>query len=154
GKLRLSRAKYNQEAYEAEWLALGQQYRVLNGVRLRFWELVALQRMIELHQGLLANAEEALRTTREMFNTGQANRADVLLAEVRVNDAKIALLTVQNRYPALWQHLAALVGSPHLPPGSLAGQLDHLGPPLDWDSALSRLLAESPELHAAQAHAA
>src|SRR5262245_43480049 len=154
GKLRLSRAKYKQEAVEAEFLALAQQFRVLNGVRLRFWELVALQRMIELHQGMVANAEEALRTTREMFNTGQANRADVLLAEVRLNDAKIALLTVQNQHPALWQHLAALVGSPHLPPGSLAGQLDQLGPPLDWDGELSRLLAESPELQAAQAHAA
>jgi cobalt-zinc-cadmium efflux system outer membrane protein len=154
GKLRLSRAKYNQEACEAEWLALGQQYRVLNGLRMRFWELVALRQTIELHQGLLANAEEALRTTREMYNTGQANRADVLQAEVRLNDAKIALLTVQNHYPALWQHLAALVGSPHLPPGSLAGQLEKFGPPLDWDGALTRLLAESPELQAAQAHVA
>jgi cobalt-zinc-cadmium efflux system outer membrane protein len=154
GKLRLSRAKYKQEAVEAEFLALGQQYRVLNAVRLRFWELVALQRMIELHQSMLANAEEALRTTREMFNTGQANRAEVLLAENRLNDAKIDLLTVQNQYPALWQHLAALIGSPHLPAGPLAGQLDQAGPPLGWDSSLSRLLAESPELQAAQAHAA
>jgi outer membrane protein, heavy metal efflux system len=151
-KLRLSRAKYSQEAYEAELLALGQQYRVLNGVRMRFWELVALQRTIELYQSMVVNAEEALRTTREMFNTGQANRADVLLAEVRLGDAKIALLTVQNQYPALWHYLAALVGSPHLPPGSLNGQLDQLGPPLDWDSTLSRVLAESPELQAAQAH--
>jgi cobalt-zinc-cadmium efflux system outer membrane protein len=154
GKLRLSRAKYNQEAVEAEWLALGQQYRVLNGVRLRFWELVALQATIELDQSLLANAEEALRTTREMFNTGQANRADVLLAEVRLDDARIALLTARNQYPAMWLHLAALVGAPQLPQGSLTGQLDQIGPPLDCDRALSRLLAESPELQAAQAHAA
>jgi cobalt-zinc-cadmium efflux system outer membrane protein len=154
GKLRLSRAKYNQEACEAELLALAQQFRVLNGVRLRFWELVALQRIIELNQSMVANAEEALRTTREMLNTGQANRADVLLTEVRLNDAQIALLTVQNQYPALWQHLAALVGSPHLPPGPLAGQLDQFGPPLDWHKSLDRLLAESPELQAAQAHVA
>jgi cobalt-zinc-cadmium efflux system outer membrane protein len=152
GKLRLSRAKYNQEACEAELLALGQQYRVLNGVRLRFWELLALQRTIELHRSMVANAEEALRTTREMFNTGQANRAEVLLAENRVNDAKVALLTAENQYPALWQRLAALIGSPQLPPRPLAGDLDQAGPPLDWDSALSRLLAESPELQAVQAH--
>ena len=154
GKLRLSQAKYNQEAYEAELLALGQQYRVLNSVRMRFWELLALQRMIELHRSMVANAEEMLRTTREMLNTGQANRADVLLAETRLDDAKIALLTAQNQYPALWQHLTALVGSPQLPPGPLAGELDQAGPPLDWDSALNRLLAESPELQAAQAHVA
>jgi cobalt-zinc-cadmium efflux system outer membrane protein len=152
GKLRLSRAKYNQEAYEAELLALAQQYRVLNGVRMRFYELLALQRMIELHRTVLENAEEALRTTREMFNTGQANRADVLLAEVQANNAKIALLTLQNRHPALWQHLAALVGEPELPPAPLQDCLEAEGPPLDWDTSLGEILQESPELQAAQVH--
>jgi cobalt-zinc-cadmium efflux system outer membrane protein len=152
GKLRLSRAKYNQQAYEAELRALGQQYRVLNGVRMLFYELLALQRMIDLDRRILDNANEALRTTKEMFNTGQANRADVLLAEVQVSDAKIALRTLENRYPALWQHLIALVGIPDLPPASLKGRLEPEGPPLDWDSSLDRLLQESPELQAAQAH--
>jgi outer membrane protein, heavy metal efflux system len=152
GKLRLSRAKYNQQAYEAELRALAQQYRVLNGVRMLFYELLALQRMIDLDRSILDNANEALRTTKEMFNTGQANRADVLLAEVQVSDAKIALRTLENRYPALWQHLIALVGVPDLPPAPLKGQLEPEGPPLDWDSSLDRLLQESPELQAAQAH--
>jgi outer membrane protein, heavy metal efflux system len=152
GKLRLSRAKYNQEAYEAELRALGQQYRVLNGVRMRFYELLALQRMIELNQSILANAEELLQTTREMLNTGQANRADVLLAQVRVNDARIALRTLENRYPALWQHLTALLGTPELPPAPLQGPLEPQGPPLDWAGSLNRLLEESPDLQAARAH--
>jgi cobalt-zinc-cadmium efflux system outer membrane protein len=152
GKLRLSRAKYNQEAYEAEIQALGQQYRVLNGVRMHFYELLALRRMIDLSRSLLDNAEESLRTYKEMFNTGQANRADVLLAEIAVNDAKIALRTLENRYPALWQHMTALLGTPELPPAPLQGQLEPLGPALDWDSSLKRLLQESPELQAAEAH--
>jgi outer membrane protein, heavy metal efflux system len=152
GKLRLSRAKYNQQAYEAEIQALAQQYRVLNGVRMLFYELLALQRMIDLDRSILDNANEALRTTKEMLNTGQANRADVLLAEVQVSDAKIALRTLENNYPALWQHLIALVGIPDLPPAPLKGQLEPEGPPLDWGSSLDRLLQESPELQAAQAH--
>ena len=152
GKLRLSRAKYNQEAYEAEIRALGQQFRVLNGIRIQFYELLALQRTIELNRSVVENAEESLRTYKEMFNTGQANRADVLLAEVAVNDAKIALRTLENRYPALWQHLTALLGTPDLPQAPLKGQLEAEGPPLDWDKSLSRLLHESPELQAAQAH--
>ena len=152
GKLRLSRAKYNQQAYEAEIRALAQQYRVLNGVRMLFYELLALQRMIDLNRSIVDNANEALRTTKEMLNTGQANRADVLLAEVQVSDAKIALRTLENNYPALWQHLIALVGIPDLPPAPLKGQLEPEGPPLDWDSSLDRLLQESPELQAAHAH--
>ena len=152
GKLRLSRAKYNQESLEAEIRLLQQQYRVLNGVRMRYYELLALQRMIDLHRSILANAQESLRTHEEMFNTGQANRAEVLLAKVAVNDAKIALRTLENRYPNVWQHLTALLGTPELLPTPLEGQLEPDGPPLDWQSSLQRLLAESPELHAAQAH--
>jgi cobalt-zinc-cadmium efflux system outer membrane protein len=152
GKLRLSRAKYNQEAYEAEIRALAQQYRVLNGLRMRFYELLALERTMDLNHRLFDNAKESLRTIKEMFNTGQANRADVLLAEVQVNDAKIALRTVENRYPALWQQLAALVGTPDLRPSPLQGQLEPEGPALDWEGSLNRLLQESPELQAARAH--
>jgi cobalt-zinc-cadmium efflux system outer membrane protein len=119
---------------------------------MRFYELLALQGTIDLYRGLLANADESLRTSKEMFNTGQANRADVLRAEVAVGDAQIALRALENRYPALWQQLSALVGSPHLPPAPLQGQLEPEAPPLDWDSSLSRLLHDSPELQAAQAH--
>jgi cobalt-zinc-cadmium efflux system outer membrane protein len=150
GKLRLSRAKYNQQAYEAEIWALAQQYRVLNSVRMLFYELLALQRTIDLDRSLLDNAQESLRTYKEMYNTGQANRADVLLAEVAVNDAKIALRAEQNRSVALWQHLTALIGSPELPPAVLKGGPEQGGPPLEWDSSLSRLLQESPELQAAR----
>jgi cobalt-zinc-cadmium efflux system outer membrane protein len=152
GKLRLSRAKYNQQAYEAEIRAQGQQLRVVNGVHTRHAELLALQRMIELRRQLLANAEESLRTHREMFNTGQANRSEVLLAEVEVSRARIALRTLENRHLALWQGLAALVGAPDLPPAPLAGQLEPEGPPLEWPASLARLLQDSPELLAAQAH--
>jgi cobalt-zinc-cadmium efflux system outer membrane protein len=152
GKLRLSRAKYNQEACEAEFAAMGQQLRVLNGVRMRFYELLALQRMMELRRDLLTNAEENLRTTREMFNTGLANEADTLLAVNEVNRAKIDLTTQENQHASLWQHLIALMGNPHLPVSPLSGQLELECAPLEWDACLSRLLAESPEVLAARAH--
>src|SRR5262249_31308749 len=62
GKLRLSRAKYAQEATEAAIRATSQQLRVLNGVRLRFYEVLAVQRRVDLHRRLLKNVEESLRT--------------------------------------------------------------------------------------------
>ena len=152
GKLRLSRAKFNQEAYEAEIRVIQQQYRVLNGVRSGYYELLALNRMIDLHRRILANAEESLLTHKEMFNTGQANRADVLLAQVAVNDAKIELRGMENRYTAHWQQLTALVGSPDLSDMPLEGKLEPEGAPLEWSSSLERLLRESPELQAARVH--
>src|SRR6516225_6185525 len=45
GKLRLSRAKFAQELSQTTALALAQQYRVLNGVRIRFYQLLAWQQI-------------------------------------------------------------------------------------------------------------
>jgi len=151
-KLKLSRAKYDQEAREAEIRALGQQYRVLNGVKMRFYEVLATEQMLVLHRELLANAEESLRTHKEMHNTGQANKAEVLLSEVALNQARIALRTLENRYRTRWEDLIAVVGAPELCPRPLAGSLEPDGSTLDWESSWQRLLAESPELHFAQAH--
>lgn len=152
GKLRLSRAKYSQKAYEAGIIATGQQLVVLNGVRTRFYELLAVQRMIELRRDLLRNSEENLRTTREMFNTGLANEAEVLLAEVEVNRAQIALADQENSYKALWQHLVTIIGWPELASTPLEGRLEPDSAPLDWDKSLRTLLQESPEIQAARAH--
>jgi len=152
GKLKLSQAKYDQEAREAAILATGQQLRVLNAVRTRFFELLAIQRIVDLRRELVRNAEENLRTTREMFNTGLSNEAEVLLAENEVNRAKIDLAIQQNTYNAYWQHLIALLGNPDLPASPLNGQLEPDGQPLDWEKSLCQLLAENPELEAARAH--
>jgi cobalt-zinc-cadmium efflux system outer membrane protein len=152
GKLRLSRAKYNQEAVEAELLAQGQQLRILNGIRTGFFELLAAQRMIQTRREMLKNAEESLLTHKEMFNIGLANAAEVLQAEVEVDHAKVSLTEQEGRYVALWEKVAAFVGAPGMPPPPLAGQLEPDGTPLCWETSLARLLEENPELQAARAH--
>lgn len=152
GKLRLSRAKYVQEAREAEIRAMGQQLRVLNGVRCRFFEVLAVERMVEVHREMLRNAEETLRTTREMLNTGQANRAEVLLAEIEQQRAEIALRARENRWRAAWEELVAVAGTPQLPTTPLIGQLEPEGAPLSFEESLCILLRDSPELLAAQVH--
>jgi outer membrane protein TolC len=91
--------------------------------------------MIDLRRELVKNAEENLRTTREMFNTGLANQANVLLAENEFSRAKIDLATRENEYEALWQHLIATLGTPELALSRLEGQLEPNGPPLDWDES-------------------
>lgn len=152
GKLRLSRAKYVQEVREAEIRAIGQQLRVLNGVRCRFFEVLAAERMVAVHREMLQNAQETLRTTREMLNNGQANRAEGLLAEIELQRAEIALRARENRWRAAWEELVAVTGTPQLQPTPLLGQLEPDGPPLNFEESLCALLRDSPELLAAQAH--
>ena len=47
--------------------------------------------------------------------------------------------------------LATVVGVPELPDRRLVDDLERDGPPLDWDSALERILTCSPELQVARA---
>jgi cobalt-zinc-cadmium efflux system outer membrane protein len=76
GKLRLNRARSAQEASQLEWQAQAQQYRVLNGVRSRYYQLLALQRLLEVQTELHQLAADAVTTTEELVNVGAANKPD------------------------------------------------------------------------------
>jgi outer membrane protein, heavy metal efflux system len=152
GKLRLSRAKYSQEAVEAEWIAVGQQLRVLNGVRIGYYELLAAQRRVQIQENLLKNAQEEALTRREMFNIGLTNEAQVLLAGVEVDEAKVALQEQQTKLMALWEKVSIFVGAPGMPMPGLKDEMEAIRPALSWDTSLTRLLEDSPELQAARAH--
>ncbi len=151
GKLRLSRAKFKQETYEAELLATAQQLRVLNGLQTAFYEVLAAQQDIEIRRELAENAEKAVKATEEMVNVGQANPPDLLQAQVDARQAQVAVGNSESRYCRAWEHLITLVGAPELPQQLLLGRLEPDRPPLDWDCSLRRLLEESPVLQAARA---
>ena len=86
GKLRLSRAKYQQETYQAEIQAMAQQVRVVNSIQIAFYEVLASQRLIDLHRELLKNAQEAVKTTEQMLNVGQANASsEITIAPTTVS---------------------------------------------------------------------
>jgi cobalt-zinc-cadmium efflux system outer membrane protein len=87
-----------------------------------------------------------------MQNIGLANEAEVLLAGVEVDQAKVALQEHQTRLQALWEKIMALVGTPGISMRSLDGKLDMAKPALSWDTSLAKLMQDSPELQAAHAH--
>ncbi len=151
GKLRLSRAKYQQETVMAEIQALAQQYRVLSGVRLRFWDALKDQQLVEVRRDLLRIAEDALQTTEELVNVGQANRSDLLQAQIEVRRAQVELRNAEQRYQGNWAQLAAVVGRPDLGPTPLGGPLFEDSPSPDWEKTLCDLLEASPELQFARA---
>lgn len=151
GKLRLSRAKYQQEVVASEIQALAQQYRILNGVRMRFWDVMTAQQLVDVRRELLRIAENAQTTTEELVNVGQANRPDLLQAQIEVRRARVELRNAEQRYFGHWAQLAAVVGKPDLCPAILSGQLADDSPSPNWDKTLCDLLAASPELQFAQA---
>jgi cobalt-zinc-cadmium efflux system outer membrane protein len=131
GKLRLSRGRFAQEVSEMEAQALAQQYRVLNGVRVPFYLLLAMQRLLDVRTELLKVAEDAVKTTEELVNVGAANKPALLQARIEAWQERVALENARTLYEAAWRQLAAFVGSPCLPVGRLPGHdpdpgLDHV----------------------------
>ncbi|MCE9562395.1 MAG: TolC family protein [Planctomycetes bacterium] len=146
GKLRLSRLKYEQEAYLAELQGHAQRLRVVNGMTVAYFSVLAAQRSVENDRRLVANAREALKTTEQLVNVGQANEPDLLQAQVEVQRAEVAFRTAEARLRQEWVHLATAVGVSDLPQQPLTGNLEPDGTALTWDESLARLYQESPEL--------
>lgn len=154
GKLRLNRAKFAQEVSQMEAQAVAQQYRVVNGVRVRFYQLLAMQRLLDVRAELLKVAEEAVKTTDELVNVGAANRADLLQARIEARQERVALEKANALSEAAWKQLAAFVGQPDLTAGRLQGDLEAPGAAPDFDAALAHLLEASPEVQIARAEVA
>ena len=146
GKLRLSRLKYEHEAELAEVQAQAQRLKVVNGLTAAYFEVLVDQRSVENHKRLAGNADEAVKTTEQLLNLGQANQQDLLSAQVEASQARVAVRTAEARLRQGWTHLATLIGVPDLPQQPLVGQLEPDGPALTWDDSLARLLQDSPEL--------
>jgi cobalt-zinc-cadmium efflux system outer membrane protein len=154
GKLRLDRARYAQVVSQMEAQALAQQYRVVNSVRISFYRLLAMQRLLEVRAELLKVAEDAVQTTEELVNVGAANRPDFLAARIEARQERVALEKARTHYDSAWQQLAALVGEPSLPMARLEGDLEAARAVPDMRATLAHLLEASPETQVARAEIA
>ena len=148
-KLDLSREKFLAQTRVAEWMALAQQYRVLNEVRLHYFRACGRQELLGVQRELLKNAEDELVTTREMYNVGQAIRAEVHQANVALQQQRLTVMMAENDYRQAFEELTAMVGI-DLAPAPLATPLEGDLAPIDWEEALARLIQESPQMMAAR----
>ena len=149
-KLGLSRQKFMQRARVAEHLAVAQQFRVCNDVKTHFYKAIAANQVLALRQELLKSAEDGLKTHREMYNLGQANRADVHRANTSLQRERLSVMMARNEVRQSSLSLASLAGiegSQLILEGSLFSDRELL----DFDAAWHRLASESPEVAAANA---
>ncbi len=151
GKLKKSEEVAAQEETIKQREAEIERLRVLNGVRLYFYEALGAERRVALREQLARLTREAVGTTRELYNVGAADQTDVLDAEVEAERAELVLMETRNDQKRVWQQLAAAAGVAWLEMGPLAGSLETDLPRLEEDAALRALLAESPELAMAEA---
>lgn len=151
GKLSKSKKIALQERTQAEANAVSQRMRVLNSVRMLYYELLGAQQLMDLRKRLADLTREAAGISEGLYNVGQADRPDVLASEVEAQRAEIDQLRAENELNRVWQRMAALVNDPALRPARLAGSIEAEAPKLEHDEVLATILRESPEMKAALA---
>ncbi|HZC21880.1 MAG TPA: TolC family protein [Candidatus Binatia bacterium] len=149
GKLGLNRNIFEQEKNQAVAGAEAQRLRVINNVRLLYHHALGAQQMVDLRHKLAKLAEDAVETSRQLGNIGQADQPDVLQAEVEGEQAELAVVAAEQNQIRCWRELAATVGKPEMSLTTLAGTLDEM-PENDPDQWMQAILKESPAVKIAQ----
>ncbi len=149
GKLRAARQVARLQANEVETGGQIQRLRILNNVRALFYQVLAAQRLVEVRQSLVKLATDATQTSHQLGNVGQADRPDILQAEVEQQQANVSLRVAQQNLQASWRVLAAVVGRHNLPVATLEGDLEAI-PDLNYEQWIATALRESPAVKVAQ----
>jgi cobalt-zinc-cadmium efflux system outer membrane protein len=149
GKLGLNRNILEQEKRQAAAEAEEQRLRVINSVRMLYYQALAAEQMIDLRHKLSKLAQDAVETSHQLGNVGQADQPDVLQAEVEAEQAELAAVAAEQNQMRVWRELTATVGKPEMSLTHLAGNLEDMP---DDNSAqwLQAILRESPAVKIAQ----
>lgn len=151
GKRGLVQRAVGQEVIHADAERAMQRQRVLNAVRMSFYEVLGAARLVELRRDLARLAREAVDVSEDLFNVGQADRPDVLEVGIEAERAEIDLARAENDLARAWQELAAVIGEEDLPYTPLGGDLEAEVPTVDEAAVRERILKDSPELRIARA---
>src|SRR5207302_712575 len=149
GKLGLNRQIFDQELKQAETEVEEQKMRVVTNVRMSYIQALAAQQMLELRHNLSKLADDAVETSHQLANVGQADAPDVLESEVEAQQAQLAVIMSEQNQQRVWKALAAVVGNPRLPLMRLEGQLEDT-PPVNADELVEKMVDESPAVRIAE----
>jgi cobalt-zinc-cadmium efflux system outer membrane protein len=149
GKLALNRKIFDQELKQAETEAEEQKLRVLTNVRMFYIQALAAQQTLELRQNLSKLTNDAVETSHQLANVGQADAPDVLESEVEAQQAQLAFALAEQNQQRVWKALGAVVGNPSLPLMKLEGKLEDT-PRVNADELVEKIVNESPAVKIAE----
>jgi cobalt-zinc-cadmium efflux system outer membrane protein len=149
GKLGLNRKIVDQELQQAVTEADEQKVRVVTNVRMSYIQALAAQQTLELRQNLSKLADDAVETSHQLANIGQADAPDVLESEVEGQQAQLAVTMAEQNQQRVWKALAAVVGNPRLPLMKLEGKLEDTSP-VNADELVEKIVNESPAVRIAE----
>lgn len=150
GKLRLSRAAANREVDQATLALMSQRYTLFSNVRQAYFEVLTLQRRLEILTELVKLADQSVEQTRKLLEAKRGTRLDLVQLEVEAERLRTEYEATERELPAAFRRLAAAVGVNNLPFTQVAGTLDLPLPDYDLGRTQLFVLSEHPEVRSAQ----
>ena len=151
GKLKLAQQAGRYDVALRQWQVNAQEQRVVNDVRIRFYELLSAQRSFRITQELVNSAQEGISIASAMVEARQGTKPDVLLAEMQHSMAKGLEKNANLRLEAARRSLANAIGIECLPEGQAAENDEVAFEELRWEECLEQLYAASPLLQSQRA---
>lgn len=148
-KLQMNQDVVGHSVEAQRWDVESQRYRVLTDVRTKFVQALVAQRQMELTDSFHQVIQRGAELARRRFEAMESSQADLLQAEIQLNEVEVMRQQAEYRWKAAWQEMAAVAGVPDMSPTKLKGELSEAEDTLDWDAIYATLANESPELKAA-----
>lgn len=122
-KLRIDSAQTGQSVKQAEMRFLVVRYSLLANIRKGYAAVIAAEMRMTALQKLVDIARNSAKTAEQLVNSGEGARTDLLLMEIELEKAEVALENAQVAAHGARQQLAAIMGVREMQLGELAGSL-------------------------------
>ncbi len=149
GKLTLSQAAAEKQVDQAALAFQEQRAALFARVRQGYYELLILQRRIEVLNELVMLASKSAENAETMHMAQLITELDVLQFRVELDRLRADLSASQRERTAAADRLAAVIGIPTLGSPQLLGSLDDPLPDYDYEKAQAFVTQEHPAVKAA-----
>jgi len=151
-KLRINREIETFGIQNVTWQQRAQRERVLNDVRIRFYQALGAQDRVRLARQMVDIAEKGAEAVRKLEMAEEASQRDVLQAEIQLGLFQSALENAQGHFHAAWEQLTDMAGVPGFQQQALQGDLaDSPLPDVDPEAVWARLVSSNAQLQSIRA---
>ncbi|MCE9556379.1 MAG: TolC family protein [Planctomycetes bacterium] len=145
-----------QQAAEREVFQLQQQLntvtqRVSGDVRMGYYDVIFSQRRIDISRQLSKIADTIVDVARRRLEAKDVSSVDLLQSQAEAHRIALQLTESEIQYRAAWRRLASVVSGVEMTQVPLVDEVPPALPRLNFNGAVTRLRAESPEMATAEA---
>lgn len=149
-KLELAQQKEAVELERFQFDYESQRMRVMNDLRIRYYEVIGAQEACQFATQMVTLAEKGLDIAEKQEKAGFIPRTELNNAIIQLETVRLAQVEAENRRIAAWKQLATMIGDSSMAAVPLVGDLASDIPQLDEEASWQQLLVNSPQLQSNQ----